>query len=116
MGCIMAINRHDPDTDTRTTSEAMNRKGLRTTKGTKRVPVTTLNDSSVLLSTPEEVLVEIISFLDMRDRLKLRYVSQKLRSISETPSFWRQFVWPDCNSRDERCLHYALKSWGVHIR
>ena len=38
-------------------------------------------------SLPNEVLVKIISFLpETRDRAKLRYVSQKLRKISETPS------------------------------
>ena len=47
------------------------------------------------LDLPNEVLVKIISFLpETRDRVKLRYVSQEIRSISETPSLWRYFVWP----------------------
>ena len=113
----MAIRRRDPGTGTRPTSETTKKEDSGTTKGTERVPVTTLNDdSSVLLSLPNEVLVKIISFLDMRDRLKLRCVSQKLRSISETSLLWREFVWPDCNSREERCLHNVLKSWGVYVR
>ena len=62
------------------------------------------------------MLVKIISFLETRDRVKLRYVSQKLRSISETPSLWRDFVWLDCNSCEERCLHNVMKSCGAHFR
>ena len=112
----MAISRHDPDDDTKTTSKTMNREDSETTEGTERIPVTTLNDNSDLLCLPNEVLVEILLFLNMRDRLKLRCVSQKLRSISEAPLFWREFVWPDCNSREERWLHNVMKSWGVHVR
>ena len=116
MGCRMAISRRDPDDDTKTTSKTMNREDSETTEGTECIPVTTLNDNSDLLCLPNEVLVKIMSFLNMRDRLKLRCVSQKLRSISEAPLFWREFVWPDCNSREERWLHYVMKSWGVHVR
>ena len=69
------------------------------------------------LDLPSEVLVKIISFLpETRDRVKLRYVSQKIRSISETPSLWRYFVWPDCNPREAECLHNVMKTCGVHIR
>jgi len=42
-----------------------------------------------LLSLPSEVLVKIVSFLSKAcDRVTLRYVSRRLRSISETPSLW----------------------------
>ena len=56
-----------------------------------------------LLSLPNEVLAKIMSFLpEARDRVKLRYVSRKLLSISGTPSMWCEFVWPDCNLREEK--------------
>ena len=70
-----------------------------------------------LLSLPDEVLVKIMSFLpDSRDRVKLRYVSRRLLRISETPSLWAVFVWPDCNLREEKSLHNVMKACGVHIR
>ena len=69
------------------------------------------------LGLPNEVLVKIISFLpETRDRVKLRYVSKEIRSISETPSLWRDFVWPDCNPCEAECLHNVMKACGVYIR
>ena len=70
-----------------------------------------------LLSLPNEVLVRILSFLpEIRDRIKLRCVSRKLRSISETPSLWRDFVWADYYRGDEKRLCNIVKVCGVHIR
>ena len=43
-------------------------------------------------------------------------MSQKLRSISETPSLWRDFVWTDYNRGDEKRLCNIMKTYGVHIR
>jgi len=43
-------------------------------------------------------------------------VSRRLRSISETPSLWREFVWTDCNHREEKQLYNVLKIYGTHIR
>ena len=69
------------------------------------------------LSLPNEVLVKIIMFLpESRDRVKLRYVSRKLRSISETPSLWRDFVWTDYNLCEAKYLCDIMKVCGVHIR
>ena len=63
------------------------------------------------------MLVKIISFLPgIRDRVKLRYVSRKLRRISaEAPSLWREFVW-FVNPRAEKCLHNVMKACGAHIK
>ena len=42
---------------------------------------------------PNELLVYIFSFLPTtRDIVKLRYVSLKIRSISETPSLWNNVL------------------------
>ena len=70
-----------------------------------------------LLSLPNEILVKIMSYLpDARDRVKFRYVSRRWRNISETPSLFCEFMWPDCNHHEERCLYNVMKDYGVHIR
>ena len=70
-----------------------------------------------LLSLPNEILVKIMSYLpDVRDRVKFRYVSRRWRNISETPSLLCEFMWPDCNHHEERCLYNVMKECGVHIR
>lgn len=73
-------------------------------------------DNRNILSLPVELLVYIVSFLtDIRDKVKLRYVSRSLRSISETPSLWRNFVWYYYDRLEERCLCNLLKACGKHI-
>ena len=73
-------------------------------------------DSRNISSLPVEILVYIVSFLtDIRDKVKLRYVSRRLRSISETPSLWRKFVWPYYDRLEERCLCNLLKACGKHV-
>ena len=42
-------------------------------------------------------------------------MSRKLRSISETPSLWREFVW-FVNPLAEKCLHNVMKVCGAHIK
>jgi len=71
-----------------------------------------------LLTLPAELLVYIISFLSsLRDRVKLRYVSRWLGCvIEETPSLWKEFVWPYYDSREEYSLKEVLKVCGQHIR
>ena len=52
-------------------------------------------DSNFLLALPTELLVYIISLVaPLRERIKLRYVSRRLLYACETPSLWREFVWP----------------------
>ena len=71
-----------------------------------------------LLSLPTELLVYIVSFLSsLRDRVKLRYVSRWLRCvIEETPSLWKEFVWPYYDSRDECSVKEVLKVCGEHVK
>jgi len=69
-----------------------------------------------LLSLPSEVLIKIMLLSEARDRVNLRYVSRRLRSISETPSLWREFVWSDCRYCEEKHLYNVLKVYGTHVR
>jgi len=70
-----------------------------------------------ILSLPVELLVYIISFLPtIRDTIKLRYVSQRLRVVSETPTLWSEFIWPLFDLREERSAQSVLKACGGHIK
>ena len=74
-------------------------------------------ESIHFLSLPVELLVYIISFLPtVRDKVKLRYVSPRLRVVSETPSLWREFVWPFYHRREERSVMSVLKDCGEYIK
>ena len=69
-----------------------------------------------LLSLPTELLVYTISFLsEVREKVKLRCVSKRLRSVSEAPSLWREFRWSCYDRSEERCVCNVLKTCGAHI-
>ena len=100
MGCVMTINQHD----TLDTDEDV------------EIKASTENHSS-LNDLPDEVLVKIMSFLtETREKVKLRYVSKRIRAVSETPSLWHDFSWPDCSPREVGCLMSVMKACGAHIR
>ena len=69
-----------------------------------------------ILNLPTELLVIFVSHLSSRDRVKLRYVSQRLQIVSETPSLWREFVWDYYDTREELCVKNVLKRCGEHIK
>ena len=72
----------------------------------------------MLVELPVELIGLIISFLStVRDKIRLRCASRKLRSICETPSLWRKFEWPCYEDRDceELCLQSVLQSYGEHV-
>ena len=74
-------------------------------------------ESLNILTLPSELLVYILSFLtNVRDIVKLRYVSRRLRSVCETPSLWREFVWPHLDICEVRCVKSVLKSCGQHVK
>ena len=65
---------------------------------------------------PIELLVYIFSFLPTsRDIVRLRFVSRKIRSISEVPSLWNTFLWPWYDKREERSVNDVLKVCGTHV-
>ena len=63
-----------------------------------------------------DLLVSIISLLPAHDKVKLRYVSRRLRSVSETPSLWRELVWRYSHTGDEGCVNNVLKVYGQHVK
>lgn len=64
-----------------------------------------------------EILVYIVSFLPTtRDKVKLRYVSQRLRVVSETPSLWSEFIWPYYKHQEERSVMHVLKACGGSVK
>ena len=65
---------------------------------------------------PVELLVYILSFLPTCDRVKLPYVSWKLRNICETPSLWKDFVWPCYHAGDDNCVNNVLKMYGKYVK
>ena len=72
---------------------------------------------NTLLALPTELLVHIALFLtEARDKANLRYVSRRLRSVSETPSLWNEFVWPYYHTADEGCVNNVLKMCGSHLK
>ena len=72
-----------------------------------------VNRSLHLLCLPVELLVYIMNFLPTaRDKVKLRYVSRTLRTVSETPVLWSEFVWPLLDRREERSVMSVLKACG----
>ena len=79
-------------------------------------------DRGKLLTLPSELLVYIISFLTIsRDKVKLRCVSnevsKRLRSLCNTPSLWRKFIWPHFDiHREEYCVKSVLKSYGQFVK
>jgi len=72
--------------------------------------------ASKLVALPVELLVHIFGFLGgIRDLMKMRYISRKMRRVSETPSLWRTFTWSQFDSTEERYLRSVLKSCGGNI-
>ena len=70
-----------------------------------------------LVSLPIELLVYVFSFVSsVRDRVKLRYVSQRIRAAVETPSLWRVIFWPHLDFREEHLINGVLKSCGRYMK
>ena len=70
-----------------------------------------------LVTLPIELLVYVFSFvISARDKVKLRYVSQRLRAAVETPSLWRDFTWPHFYLSEERSIKSVLKVCGGHVK
>ena len=58
----------------------------------------------------------ILSYLSIRDIISMQFVSQRFKGISETPSLWKNFVWPDYEPRHVCSVSKVLKTHGEHVR
>ena len=69
-----------------------------------------------LVALPVEMLVYVISFLSTRERVGIRCVSKRLRSASEIPSLWEEFIWSHYAPRDDKLLEQVLQMFGKNIK
>ena len=75
-----------------------------------------MENTSYLSTLSVEVLVHIVSFLPTREKIRIRCVSKTLRSISEVPSLWEDFIWSRYAPRDEKLLKHVLKIVGKYVK
>ena len=73
------------------------------------------NYCASLLILPTELLFMILTYLSIQDIISMQFISQKIKEISEIPSLWKKFVWPDCEP-DHICVSKVLKIHGEHVR
>ena len=75
------------------------------------------DNKSVLEALPTELLVYIFHLIPTtRGKATLRYVSQRIRNVTEVPSLWKEFVWSYYEDREEYCVCNLLKSCGSFIK
>ena len=66
-----------------------------------------------LSSLPMELIVYLLSFVtSARDKVILRYVSQRLRAAVESSPLWRNFTWSHFDVREENSLRSLFESCG----
>ena len=68
-----------------------------------------------LITLPPELLVYIMSLLVLRDKINLRYVSRRLRFVSEVAILWSNFVWPYFEGERKHYVSDTLKACGEHV-
>ena len=81
--------------------------------------VTNIEDidySKSMANLSTEILVKILLYLPLRDKMTIRHVSRKLRGVSEIPLLWKEFVWLDCEPRHMHSMMKLLKIKGNHVR
>ena len=70
-----------------------------------------------LITLPAELLVYIMSLLVIRDRIRLRYVSRRLRYVSKVAILWSDFSYYECkDDSDEYCVSGTLKECGELVK
>ena len=78
--------------------------------------------SSTLINLPTEILVKILFYLPICDRMGMRHISQRFRYVAEIPLLWKEFT--VYNQENRPCLkryHVGimanlLKVIGEHVR
>ena len=63
-----------------------------------------------------ELLVIIISYLPICDKINMRYVCRRFKDVSETPLLWKNFVWPGCEPHHVRSMSALIKVCGEHVK
>ena len=74
------------------------------------------DSNSSLSNLPTELLVEIFSYLPLCDKIRMQYVSPRLKHIMEVPSLWNDFVWPNYEPLPVCSVSKILKAQGEHVR
>ena len=64
---------------------------------------------------PTEMLLKIMSYLPTRDKITMRYVSRRLRHVSQTPLLWKELVWHDYEPRHVGQVSDTLRTCGEHV-
>ena len=58
-----------------------------------------------------------MSLLVIHDRIKLRYVSRRLRYVSKVAILWSEFSYYECkDDLDEYCVSGTFKECGEHVK
>ena len=68
-----------------------------------------------LLNLPAELLVKILCYLPIYDRIRIRYVCRRFQDVSEIPLLWEEFVW-SYKPHHVRMVSNILKVYGGHVR
>ena len=77
------------------------------------------SDAINLINLPTELLVKILFYLPIRDRMMMRHVSQRFRNVAEMPLLWKEFTLycqPYLKRRHMGIMENLLKLVGEHVR
>ena len=79
---------------------------------------TTVHDdtNSSLSNLPSELLVEIVSYLPLCDKIRMQYVSPRFKHIMEVTSLWKDFVGCNYEPLQVCSVSKILKAQGEHVR
>ena len=68
------------------------------------------------MNLPTELLVKILSYLPICDKITTQHVSGRFKDVSATPSLWREFLWSEYEPRKMCIVTNILKAHGKHVR
>ena len=72
-----------------------------------------------LINLPTELLVKIIFYLPICDRMMMRHISQRFRNVAEIPLLWKEFTLyhrPYLKRHHMGIMENLLKMIGEHVR
>ena len=75
--------------------------------------------SSTLINLPMELLVKILFYLPIFDRMMMRHISQRFRDVAEIPLLWKEFTvysQPYLKRYHVGIMANLLKAIGEHVR